>query len=170
MIWFIQMNLLNIDRPLSCQWEYTDHTDHTLRQYLQLRGCQMIVLSDSPRCFEPFCSTYQSCAGSYLITLFPVCKHPTRKFVLSFPKFYFQFQVSSRKQLQQSFFCNCSRVQGLMVIAQYSVEPQTQGRTSTDIRQLTRARAVDARFGMHFHSERGNESLFKLSSLCVHSP
>jgi len=39
-------------------------------------GCQIIVLSDSPLCSEPFCSTYQSRAEPYLITLLPVCIHP----------------------------------------------------------------------------------------------
>ncbi len=115
MIWFLQMNLLNIDRTFSCQREYIDHT---LLLYLQL-CCQMIVLSDSPRCSGPFCSTYQSRARSYLITLLPVCKHPTRKLVSSLPVrapvchagtggrtqtglpqiSTFQFQVSSRVRL-----------------------------------------------------------------------
>ena len=71
MIWFLQMNLLNIDRTFFCQREYGDHI---LPLYLQL--CyQMIVLPDSPRCSEPFCSTYQSRARPYLITLPPVCIH-----------------------------------------------------------------------------------------------
>jgi len=75
MLWFLQMNLLNIDKTFSCQQEYIDHT---LLLYLQL-GCQMIVLSDSLRCSEPFWSTCQSPTRPYLITLLPACKHPTRK-------------------------------------------------------------------------------------------
>ena len=91
MIWFFQMNLLNIDKTFSCRQEYTDHT---LLLYLQL-GCQMIVLSDSLRCSEPFWSTCQSRTRSYLITLPPVCKHPTRKLVSPLPNFY--FPISSFK-------------------------------------------------------------------------
>ena len=83
MIWFLQMNLLNINRTFSCQREYTDHT---LPLYLRL-CCRTIVLSDSPRCSEPFCFTYQSRAIPYLITLPPVCIHPTRKLVSSLPNF-----------------------------------------------------------------------------------
>ena len=43
----------------------------------------MIVLSDGPRCSEP----YQSYAEPYLTTLLPVPKHPTRKLVSSPPNF-----------------------------------------------------------------------------------
>jgi hypothetical protein len=81
MLWFLQMNLLNIDKTFSCQQEYTDHT---LLLYLQL-CCQMIVLSDSLWCSEPFWSTCQSRTKPYPITLLPACKHPTRKLVSSLP-------------------------------------------------------------------------------------
>jgi hypothetical protein len=79
------------DKTFSCQRE---DTDHTLPLYLQ-RCCRMIVLSDNPWCSEPFCSTYQSRARPYLITLLPVCRHPTPKLVASLPNFY--FPISSFK-------------------------------------------------------------------------
>ena len=63
---------------------------------------RMIVLSDSPQCSEPFCSTYQSHVRPYLITLLPVCKHPTRKLASSFPNF--QFQISSRSSFPNFYF------------------------------------------------------------------
>ena len=44
--------------------------------------------------FVLFCSTYQSRARSYLITLLPVCKQPISQIST------FQFQVSSRNRLQ----------------------------------------------------------------------
>ena len=91
MIWFLQVNLLNIDKTFSCQREYTGHTPPL---YLRL-CCRMIVLSDSPQCSEPFCSTYQSRARPYLITLPPVCRHPARKLVSCLPNFY--FPISSFK-------------------------------------------------------------------------
>jgi len=64
--------------------------------YLQL-CCQMIVLSDSLWCSEPFWSTCQSRTRPYPITLLPVCKHPTRKLVSSQPNFY--FPISNFKPL-----------------------------------------------------------------------
>jgi hypothetical protein len=92
MIWFLQMTLLNIIRTFSCQ---RDYTGHTLPLCWQL-CCQKIVLSDSQRCFELFCSTYQSRSRPYLIMPRPVCIHPTRKLVSSPPKFLlsnFKFQA-----------------------------------------------------------------------------
>jgi hypothetical protein len=81
MLWFLQMNLVNIDKTFSCQQDYTYHIPLL---YLKL-CCQMIVLSDSLWCSEPFYSTCQSRSRPYLITLPPACKHPTRKLVLSLP-------------------------------------------------------------------------------------
>ena len=90
MICFLQVNLLNIDKTSLSAGVYRPY----LPPYLQL-CCRMIVLSDSTRCSEPFCSTYQSRSRPYLITLLPVCRHPTRKLVSSLPNFY--FPISSFK-------------------------------------------------------------------------
>jgi len=54
---------------------------------------------------EPFYFTYQSRARPYLITLLPVCRHPTRKLVSSLPNFKFQAVNGTNYINKEAFFC-----------------------------------------------------------------